>query len=299
MEGKYELVKFSSEGIELVVNVDPKEETIWLSLEDLSKLFNRDKSVISKHIKNVLVLDELNESSCVAFFATELNKYDPRTGKYRKTKVRIKKYNLDMIISIGYRVNSVMGIKFRKWATSVLREYLLKGYVINEERVTVSNENYIELRNEVSSINNRLIKLEDKVFSEEYKIDKIFYNGSFYDSYTLIQSIFESANNSIIIIDNYIDRSVLDRLVVKKKEVKVIIYTNNKTSKLIDSDIDKYKKEYGLIEIINSNKVHDRYIIIDNKKLYHLGASIKDLGKKVFSITELNDLHISELLRNI
>ena len=287
MKEKYELVKFSNEGVVIDVRVSPEENTVWLTQKEMTFLFGVDVSRISRHIKNALLDDEINEKRNLR--KTQI----PNSDKY------VVLYDLDVIISVGYRVKSQRGVIFRKWATSVLREYLLKGYVINEERVTVSNENYIELRNEVSSINNRLIKLEDKVFSEESKIDKIFYNGSFYDSYTLIQSIFESANNSIIIIDNYIDRSVLDRLVVKKKEVKVIIYTNNKTSKLIDSDISNYNKEYGLIDIINTSKVHDRYIIIDNKKLYHLGASIKDLGKKIFSIIESDSSLVEELLNRI
>ena len=146
-------------------------------------------------------------------------------------------YNLDMILAVGYRVNSKRGIMFRQWANKVLKEYLLKGYVINENRVIVSNDNYIELKNQVTSINNRLIKIEDKVLDKELSLNKIFYNGEFYDSYTLIQSIFESANNEIIIIDNYIDRTVIDRLVVKKENVRIIIYTNQKTNKIRESDL--------------------------------------------------------------
>ena len=139
-------MKFNDEGIELDVNVDTSEETIWMNLEDLSKLFERDKSVISRHIKNIFSNKELEEISVVAFFATTA-----LDGKV----YNVKYYNLDVIIAVGYRVNSKIVTTFRKRASSVLKEYLLKGYVINENRVTVSNENYIELRNEVSSINNR------------------------------------------------------------------------------------------------------------------------------------------------
>ena len=286
-EQKYELVKFSDGRLEMNVNVDPKEDTVWLTIEQMAQQFNRDRSVISKHISNIFWENELDAKSNVHFLHIA-NSDKP-----------VQHFNLDVIISVGYRVKSKNGTIFRKWASSVLKEYLLKGYVINENRVTVSNENYIELRNEVSSINNRLLKIEDKVFSNDYKLDQIFYNGSFYDSYTLIQSIFEQSNDNIIIIDNYIDRSVLDRLIIKKKNVKVLIYTNNKTSKLINNDINTFNKEYGLLNVIDTNKVHDRYIIIDNKKIYHLGASIKDLGKKIFSITELNDLHINDLISNL
>ena len=288
-EEKYEIVKFVNEEFELEVNVSPKEETIWMSLDEIALLFCRDKSVISRHIKNIFLTNELNENSVVAKNATTAN-----DGKV----YQVSYYNLDVIISVGYRVNSKRGTIFRKWANNVLKEYLLKGYVINENRVTVSNENYIELRNEVSNINNRLIKLEDKVFDKEYILDKIFYEGQFYDAYTLIQQIFEGANNKIIIIDNYVDRSILDGLVVKKTNVKVIIYTSLQT-RLLGKDIDLFNKQYGNLEVKYTTKVHDRYIIIDQEKLYHLGHSIKDLGKKISSISESDSLLIKELLNNI
>ena len=233
---KYELVKYVDGEFELEINVSPKEETIWMTLDQIAILFNRDKSVISRHIKKIFMEKELYENSVVAKNATTAN--DGKT-------YMVSYYNLDMIISIGYRVNSIRGVIFRKWANKVLRDYLIKGYVINENRVVVSNENYIKLSNEVASINNRLINVEDKVFNKEYNLDKIFFNGQFYDAYTLIQSIFEKANNEIIIIDNYIDRSILDRLVVKKNNVNVLIYTNTKTSKILQNDINTFNKQYG------------------------------------------------------
>ena len=286
----YDIVKFIDGEFELEVSVSPEEETIWLTLDQIAKLFSRDKSVISRHIKNILFSYELNENSVVAKNAT--------TAKDGKIYI-VSYYNLDMIISIGYRVNSKRGIIFRQWANKILKEYLLKGYVINENRVIVSNDNYIELKNQVTSINNRLIKIEDKVLDKEFSLNKIFYNGEFYDSYTLIQSIFEYAHNEIIIIDNYTDRTILDRLVVKKENVRVIIYTNQQTNKIRESDLIMFNKQYGLLEIINTNKVHDRYIIIDRDKLYHLGHSIKDIGKKISTIIETDKSLIRNLLENI
>ena len=188
---------------------------------------------------------------------------------------------------------------FRIWANQVLKQYLLKGYVINESRVTVSNENHIKLKNEVVNINNRLTKVEEKLVDNEYGLDKIFFNGQFYDSYPLVQSIFEEAKIEIIIIDNYIDRSILDRLVVKKINVNVLIYTDIKASRIVGQDINKFNKQYGNLTVSYTNKAHDRYIIIDRNKLYHLGASIKDLGRKIFSIIESDSSLINELLNNI
>ena len=289
-EKKYELVKFKDEELEMEVSVSPKEETIWMTLDQIALLFDRDKSVISRHIKKIFSLDELNKNQVLAKNATTAS-----DGKvYQMTY-----YNLDMIISLGYRVNSKRGILFRKWANQILKDYLLKGYAINGNRVVVTNENYIELRNEVASINNRLVKIEDKVFDKEYGLDKIFYDGEFYDAYTLIQSIFESAENEIIIIDNYVDRTILDRLVVKKNNVSVNIYTNFNKSMISNNDINSFNSQYGLLNVIDTKKVHDKYIVVDRVKLYHLGHSIKDLGKKIFSISELDSMFINELLNNI
>ncbi|MBO4668066.1 MAG: virulence RhuM family protein, partial [Bacilli bacterium] len=231
---KYELVKFVDDELEMDISVSPDEETIWMSLDQIGLLFDRDKSVISRHIKKIFTDNELDAKEVVAFFAT--------TANDGKTYV-VKYYNLDVIISIGYRVNSQKGTNFRRWSNHVLKEYLLKGYIINENRVIVSNDNYIELKNKVIDINNRLSKVEDLVLSKEHLLNKILYNGEFYDAYTLIQNIIESANSQIIIIDNYIDRTVLDRLVVKKEKVKVNIYTTN--AKLLPNDIQTFNQQYG------------------------------------------------------
>ena len=285
-EAKYDIVKFVDEELELDVSVSPKEETIWMTANQMAVLFKKDEKTIRKHINNIFKEGELI--------------WENNTQKMRVVGVNqpINIYNLNVIISVGYRVKSTAGVRFRIWATKVLREYIIKGYVINENRVIVSNDNYIELRNEVASINNRLIKIEDKVLDKEYGLDKIFYDGSFYDAYTLIQQIFESASSEIIIIDNYIDRSILDRLVVKKPNVSVNIYTSI-NSKILGSDIKTFNNQYGGLSVIYTTKVHDRYIIIDQKKLYHIGHSIKDLGKKIFSISESDSNLIKELLSNI
>ena len=286
---KFELVKFIDDELEMDISVSPDEETIWMSLDQIGLLFGRDKSVISRHIKKIFSDNELDAKEVVAFFAT--------TAHDGKTYV-VKYYNLDVIISVGYRVNSQKGTNFRRWSNHVLKEYLLKGYVINENRVIVSNDNYIELKNKVIDIDNRLLKVEDQVLNKEHLLNKILYNGEFYDAYSLIQNIIESADCQIIIIDNYIDRTVLDRLVVKKEKVVVNIYTSTNT-KLLPNDIQTFSQQYGPISVKYTSLVHDRYIIIDNKKLFHLGHSIKDLGKKISSISELETNLIQSLLESI
>ena len=230
----------------------------------------------------------MNDSVC-AFFAHTAN-----DGKV----YNVKYYNLDVVISVGYRVKSKRGVLFRQWASNIIQDYLIKGYAINEERSLVTNENYVRLINKVESLDERVSNIENNYKPQEFKNSQLFFNGQLYDAYTLIQSIFESANNEIIIIDNYVDRSILDRLVVKKQNVQVIIYTSI-NSKLLGRDINTFNSQYGGLDVRYTTNVHDRYIIIDQNKIYHLGHSIKDLGKKIFSISESDNNLIYKLLSNI
>ena len=273
----YETVKFNNDSVEIDVTVSPLEDTVWLSQEQMALLFNVNVSAVNKHIKNIISENELDEGSTVS--KMEIVRYEGN----RRVKRNINIYNLDMIISVWYRVNSTEGIKFRKWANKVLKEYLLKGYIINEERSLVTNENYVRLINKVESLDERVNNIEKEYKPQEFKNSQLFFDGEFYDAYTLIQSLFESANKEIIIIDNYTDRTILDRLVVKKSNVQVIIYTSI-NSRLLAKDINAFNNQYGGLDVRYTTNVHDRYIIIDQNKLYHLGHSIKDLGKKFLSV---------------
>ena len=286
---KYEIVKFADDEVKLDVNISPLEKTIWINIEQMSVLFERDRSVISKHIKNIFLEGELLENSVCAFFAHTAN--DGKT-------YNVKYYNLDVVISVGYRVKSRRGVLFRQWANNIIQEYLIKGYAINEERTLVTNENYVRLINKVESLDERVNNIEKEYKPKEFKNTQLFFDGEFYDAYTLIQSLFESANKEIIIIDNYVDRTILDRLVVKKSGVQILIYTSI-NSRLLSRDIDAFNNQYGGLDVRYTANVHDRYIIIDQNKLYHLGHSIKDLGKKIFSISESDNSLISVLLSNI
>ena len=285
-ENKYDVVKFIDDNIELDVNIDPYSETIWLTQLQMAILFGVDISRISRHIKNALNEEEIN-----------LQRNLRKTQIANSDKL-VYLYDLDVIISVGYRVKSIKGVIFRKWATKVLKEYLLTGYVINKERSLVTNENYVRLINKVESLDERVSNIENNYKPLEFKNSQLFFNGQLYDAYTLIQSLFESANNEIIIIDNYVDRTILDRLVVKNRNVQVVIYTSIK-SRLLGRDINTFNSQYGGLDVRYTSNVHDRYIIIDQNKIYHLGHSIKDLGKKIFSISESDSNLISKLLSNI
>ena len=289
---KYEIVKFNNDSVEVDVTVSPLEETVWLTQEQMALLFNVNVPAINKHIRNIISENELEESSTIS--KMEIVRYEGN----RRVKRNINIYNLDMIISVGYRVNSIEGIKFRRWANKILKEYLLTGYAINKERTLVTNENYVRLINKVESLDERVSNIENNYKPQEFKNSQLFFDGQLYDAYTLIQSLFESANNEIIIIDNYVDRTILDRLVVKKNNVRIIIYTSL-NSRLLGRDINTFNSQYGGLDVRYTTNVHDRYIIIDKNKIYHLGHSIKDLGKKIFSISESDSNLISKLLSNI
>ena len=273
----YETVKFNNDSVEIDVTVSTLEDTVWLSQEHMALLFNVNVPAVNKHIKNIISENELDVGSTVS--KMEIVRYEGN----RRVKRNINIYNLDMIISVGYKVNSVEGIKFRRWANKVLKEYLLKGYIINEERSLVTNENYVRLINKVESLDERVSNIEKEYKPKGFKNSQLFFDGEFYDAYTLIQSLFESANKEIIIIDNYTDRTILDRLVVKKSNVQVTIYTSI-NSILLAKDINAFNNQYGGLDVRYTTNVHDRYIIIDQNKLYHLGHSIKDLGKKFLSV---------------
>ena len=283
---KYALVKFIDNDLELDITISPEEDNIWLSKNQIAELFDRDRSVISKHIKKIFDDYECDEKSNVQ------KMHIPNSDKL------VEFYSLDIIIAVGFKTNSKRAIIFRKWANKVLKEYLLQGYVINEKRSLVTNENYVRLINKVESLDERVSNIENNYKPKEFENSQLFFDGQLYDAYTLIQSIFELANNEIIIIDNYVDRTILDRLVVKNNNVQVIIYTSINT-RLLGRDINIFNSQYGGLDVRYTTNVHDRYIIIDQNKIYHLGHSIKDLGKKIFSISESDKNLIYKLLSNI
>jgi len=260
--------------IELKVSVN--SETVWLNRQQISKLFDRDVKTIGKHINNVFKEGELFKDSVVANFAT--------TAKDGKT-YNVEHYNLDVIISVGYRVKSKKGVSFRQWATKVLKSYISNGYAINSERIT--NERFVSLEKEVSLLRYEIKDIKSKVKDDvlEYK-QGIFYDGQTFDAYLFVANIIKSAKHSIKLIDNYIDESVLT-LFSKNQNIKITIYTKTITKKL-KLDIKKYNSQYSNIEIKKFNASHDRFLIIDEKEVYHIGASLKDLGKKWFGFSKMD-----------
>lgn len=215
----------------------------------------------------------------------------------RKVKREVEHYNLDLIISVGYRVNSIKATKFRQWATSVLKSYMTDGYVINGEKLT--NQRFKELENDVTAlkikVENISNALEDKSITQK---QGVFFDGQIFDAYTFVSELIKKATTSIILIDNYIDDTTLTHL--SKADIKVKITLLTKTiSKQLQLDIDKYNTQYKNLKAIKLESSHDRFLILDNKEVYHIGASLKDLGKKwfAFSLLEVESFGLMERVK--
>jgi prophage antirepressor-like protein len=275
---------------ELELNVSVENETVWLSQNQLCHLFDRDKSVISRHIRNVFSDGELDKISTVAKNATVQNEGG------REILREIEYYNLDVIISVGYRVKSPKGVKFRQWATNVLKSYIQNGYTINSEKIT--HQRFKELENDVLHLKSQVASiskgLEDNSIQAKHGI---FYDGQIYDAYAFINDLLKSAKNEVVLIDNYIDESVFT-LFSKYPNLKIKIYTHT-ISKQLNLDFQKYKTQYNNIELQEFKKAHDRFLILDSKEIYHIGASLKDLGKKWFAFSkfEIEALEVLGRLR--
>ncbi len=264
------IVTYNEGELELKVSVE--EETIWLTQKQLSELFVTSTDNIGLHFKNIFKEKELDENSTTEDFLVV-----QKEGN-REVKRKLKHYNLDGIISVGYRVNSSKATKFRQWATSVLKNYITNGYAINEQKIT--HQRLLNLEKDVdtikSHIQNNTLDLKQG----------IFFNGEVFDAYAFVSNIIKSAKKSIKIIDNYVDDTVLIHL-SKNQNVDIFIYTHT-ISKQLKLDIEKYNKQYHQIELKIFKDSHDRFIIIDDEVVYHLGASLKDLGKKWFAFSKID-----------
>ena len=268
MENQGEIILYQPDN-EVKLEVRIENETVWLTQAQIVELFQSSKANISEHIKNIYEQEELEESATVRDFRTVRQE-----GK-RQVVRTLTYYNLDAIISIGFRVNSKRGIQFRQWANKVLKEHLLKGY----------------------SINRRLTELEHTVAEHSRKIDffvrtslppmeGVFYDGQLFDAYKFATDLIRSARQSLLLIDNYVDESVLLMLSKRNAGVKADIYTQT-VSPQLQLDLQKHNSQYPPIDIHTYKKCHDRFLIVDGAVVYHIGASLKDLGKKMFAFSKL------------
>ena len=272
---KNEIIIYQNEDTSTKIEVRLEEETVWLNRHQLAMLFNRDIKTIGKHIANALK-EELKDFAVVAKFATTAS-----DGKV----YNVEHYSLDMILSIGYRVKSNQGVQFRIWANKVLKDYLLKGYAINQRVDRIENDMH-SMKNELGEIK---LQLNTSLPADQ----GIFYDGQVFDAYVFVSDIIKSAKKSIVLIDNYIDESVLTLLTKRQKDVSATIFTKS-ISKQLELDIKKHNQQYPAIEVKVFTKSHDRFLILDNQTIYHIGASLKDLGKNwvAFAKMEMDSLGI-------
>lgn len=250
------------------LEVRMQDETVWLTQAQMAVLFGVNRTVIVKHIGNIFKSKELEESSTCAKIAQlqiEGNRQVVREVKY---------YNLDMIISVGFRVNSINATRFRQWANSVLKDYLLRGYAVNQR---------------IERLERRVAKTEDQigffVRTALPPVEGIFYDGRVFDAYTFVADLIRSAQQRVILIDNYVDDSVLKALTKRGDGVRASIITR-KISETLSLDFERHNRQYPSVEITTSDRFHDRFLIIDST-VYHLGASLKDLGKKLFAFSRM------------
>lgn len=267
MQKQNEIIFFPTD-TDLPIEVRIDDETVWLNRNQLAILFNRDVKTIGKHIVNVLK-EELKNLPVVAKFAT--------TGTDGK-QYQVEHYNLDMIISIGYRVKSTKGIQFRIWANKVLKDYLLKGYAIHRRIENIERK--------MEQHDQQIAQLVHTALPAK---EGIFFDGQIFDAYEFVSQIIKNAKENILLIDNYIDETTLNLLAKRKRGVTTIIYTAKLTHQL-KIDLDKYHTQYEHITIKILAKSHDRFLIVDHKEVYHIGASLKDLGKKWFAFSKINQL---------
>jgi hypothetical protein len=268
---KNEIITYQSKDLPDKLEVIIKEETIWLTQAQIVTLFDSSKANISEHIKNIFQTNELEKESTVRKIRTV------REEGNRTVTRELTHYNLDMVISIGYRVNSIRGTQFRIWANKVLKEYLLKGYAINN-RMNRIEDNVEQLTKKVNEID---LQLKTNLPPGQ----GVFYDGQIFDAYAFINNLLRGAGKNVILVDNYIDDTVLT-LFSKYPHLNFTIITS-KVSKQLQLDIDKYIKQYHNLKVEISKKYHDRFLIID-KQTYHIGASLKDLGKKIFAFSKLD-----------
>ena len=252
-------------------------ESVWLTQPQIAMLFGVQRPAITKHLRNIFKSGELEESSVSAIL-----EHTATDGKTYQTQF----YNLDAILSVGYRVNSINATMFRKWANNVLKEYLLRGYAFNQ----------------------RFERLEQRVSRTEEKIDffvrtslppveGIFFDGQIYDAYALVSKLVKRAKHSIVLIDNYIDETVLTLLDKREAGVTAEIYTNH-IGQQLQLDIQRHDSQYPPIPVHIMTASHDRFLLIDDEA-YHVGASIKDLGKRWFAIMKMQETKAENIIKHL
>ena len=266
-----------------------KNDTVWLTQMHIAKLFGVNQPAISKHISNIYSSGELEREDTYSIL-----EYMGNDGRQRYST---KYYNLDMILSVGYRVNSKNAILFRRWSNSILKEYLLKGYAINARFNQIEDK----IDRKFAEFDKRINEHEDKidffVRTSLPPVEGVFHANQIYDAHILMTKFIKQAKNRIVVIDNYVDDSVLTLLSKRKSGVSAEIYTY-KVSQQFSLDLARHNTQYPQVTVHVNKNCHDRFLIVD-ELVYHIGASIKDLGQKLCAVTLLNSISATEILSKL
>lgn len=274
---KSDMIIYNDGELELSLSVN--DETLWLTQKQIAELFSVEVHTVNYHIQNIYKQKELYKNPTIRKI-----RIVQKEGS-REVQRDVEHYSLDMIISVGYRVNSITATKFRQWATNVLKKYIADGYVINGEKIT--NQRFQELENEVVLLKSKVENISNGLENTTLKPKQgVFFDGQIYDAYVFINDLLKSAKSEVVLIDNYIDETVFT-LFSKYPNLKIKIYTQI-ISKQLRLNFQKYNAQYQNIELAEFKKSHDRFLILDEKEIYHIGASLKDLGKKWFAFSLLD-----------
>lgn len=266
-----------------------ENETVWLTQQQIADLFGTKRPAITKHLSNIFKSGELEEESTCSI----LEHMAADGSRTYSTKY----YNLDVILSVGYRVNSINATMFRRWANQVLKEYLLRGYSVNQRLIEISDR-----------LDRRLLEQDGKIAAIRRDVDffvrtslppkeGIFFDGQIFDAYAFVAKLIRKAQHRIVVIDSYVDDSVLVQLSKRKTGVTVDIY-DGRISDQLRQDVERHNRQYPGVTLHAYNKAHDRFMIID-EEVYHIGHSLKDLGKKLFAFSRMDVLTGSELLSKL
>jgi hypothetical protein len=282
-----EIVLYQTNDKETLIEIQFEQDTFWLTQQQIADLFGTQRPAITKHIGNIFKSGELDEK-VVSSILEHTTKHGAIKGLTQDVKV--KHYNLDVVLSVGYRVNSIRATQFRIWANRVLKDYLLKGYAINNRMNRIEDK--------LDSLSSKINEIDLQINTHLIPNQGVFFEGQVFDAYELASKIIRSARKSIILIDNYINESTLTHLSKKNNKVKATLLTKT-ISKQMELDLKKANEQYGNFEIKPFSKSHDRFLIIDEHEVYHLGASLKDLGKKWFAFSKLDKTSVSSILKSI
>ena len=269
------------------IRIDEKTETIWLTQKQIAELFGTQRPAITKHLRNIFKSRELDES-VVSSILEHTTPHGAIEGKTQN--VEVKYYNIDAVLSVGYRVNSIRATQFRIWANRVLKDYLLKGYAFNNRMNRIEDN--------VQALTKKVNQIDLQISTHLIPNQGVFFDGQVFDAYELASKIIRSARKNIVLIDNYIDESTLTHLSKKARAAKVLLLTKT-ISKQLTLDVKKANAQYGHFEIKPFTKSHDRFLIVDGQEVYHLGASLKDLGRKWFAFSKMDKRSVETILSEL